>query len=53
MDIFCLGAFANLCASNNAQWLTELGGSTKPRVIKKLSQILRGPENEKREEKYW
>jgi len=55
MDIFCLGAFANPCASNNAQWLTEMGRlhETKAESATASPYLLRGPENEKREGKYW
>jgi len=55
MDIFCLGAFANPCASNNAQWLTEVGRlhQAKAESATASPYVLRGPENEKREEKYW
>ena len=55
MDTFCLGAGANPGGSNNAQWLTEVGRLHQAQAESATASpyLLRGRENEKREEKYW
>jgi hypothetical protein len=51
MDIFCLGARANPRASNNAQWLTEVGRLHPAEgVTKTFPYILRGLKKGKREQ---
>jgi hypothetical protein len=54
MDIFCLGAGTNPGGSNNAQWLTEVRRLHQAQAESATaSPYFRGPENGKREEKYW